>query len=88
MFVFLSLHAQLDSQMGLMVGSVQRDGVSGTWGRGVKCLHCDSLTHQQGHIKGVTVLEVIIQGADVMGQEGAPLSCRGQVNLNGCAPQR
>lgn len=29
-FVFPSLHAQLDSQMGLMVGSMQSDGVSGT----------------------------------------------------------
>lgn len=29
-FVFQSLHAQLDSQMGLMVGSMQSDGVSGT----------------------------------------------------------
>lgn len=29
-FVFQCLHAQLDSQMGLMVGSMQSDGVSGT----------------------------------------------------------
>lgn len=33
-FCFPSLHAQLDSQIGLMVGGVRSDGVSGT---GTRC---------------------------------------------------
>lgn len=57
-FVFQSLHAQLDSQMGLMLCSMQSDGVSGTR------LRCEftSVWSSDTELRGIRGLELGIPG--------------------------